>query len=187
MNKVGVLFLAGCIALVLFSCSTMDSVLKGVDTVEKIGSAASSGTSGKVLDAGTSAKGVDFRKGEVLSSLYQNSSLMDNSYSAAKVMTSASDATQGQAEVLFGNGEKKWVMHTIPSHKAGKNEMELSRIVLFIPNYSDDEELSEENYRNRAWKFGRITSTDELFKDMVEIDGRSYFVKWVRVSDQPVE
>jgi len=187
MKKNILLVLMVLVGLLLFSCSSMDDVMKGLETVEKIGSKTSTGSSSPAVDAGTSAKGIDFRKGEVLSSQQENTSLLENRFSAAKVMTPASSATQGQAEVLFGNGDKKWVAYTVPSHKADKSEMELGKMVLFMYLYSVHEDITEDNYRTKTWQFGRITSTDELFKGKVEIDGRSYFVKWVRVSDEAVE
>ncbi|MDY7029550.1 MAG: hypothetical protein SVR04_14770 [Spirochaetota bacterium] len=187
MNKSIILVLVVLASLALFSCSTLDDVMEGMETVEKISSKAPSGGSSSAMEAGTSMKGVDFRKGEVLSSWFENKSIVDNEYMPAKVMTPASDATQGQAEVLFASGEKKWVQLTVPSHKANKNELQLGQMVLFLYDYSYHEEMTEDNYRKHRWQFGRITSTDELFKGMVEIDGRSYYVKWIRVPDEPVE
>jgi len=187
MNKTILLVLVVLVSLGLYSCSTLDDVMEGMETVEKISSKAPSGGSSSVMDAGTSMKGVDFRKGEVLSSKTEYSNPVENRYAAAKVITPASASTQGQAEVLFANGDKKWVQITIPSHKADKNELRVGQMVLFLYYDSKKEDVSEDSYRKSEWYFGRITSTDELFKGMVEIGGDSYYVKWIRVPNEPME
>ena len=172
------------IGLLFFSCSSMDDVMRGMDTVDRIGSKASSASAAV---GGSSVGGVDFRKGEILSSTEENKELADNSFRAAKVITPASNSTQGQAEVLFANGDKKWVMYTLPSHKATEGELRVGDLVLYMYYTSDNEDVTEDGYRNDTWQFGRITSTDEVFKGMVEIDGRSHYIKWVRIADSRVE
>jgi hypothetical protein len=40
---------------------------------------------------------------------------------------------------------------------------------------------------SKPWKFGRVTSTDEFFKDMVEINGKPKYINWVRVPNEPID
>ena len=48
---------------------------------------------------------------------------------------------------------------------------------------SDDEDMTQDKYRSIYWQYGTITSTDELFKGVVEVGGRPMFVRWVRMPD----
>jgi len=163
------------LTIILSACESVDVLNKSAQNL-------------KSLQSGGAAGGaVDFRQGEVLSSNSEGSSMTDPEYKVAAVLTAPSAATKNQAEVLFASGDKKWVTYTVPSHKASENELKLADYVLFMPYYSDDETVSQESYRSSGWRFGRITSLDELFKGMVEIEGEPNYVKWIRVPDVPVE
>ena len=186
MKKKAFITLLITVSLLFFACSTMDDVVKGIETADKIKSSVPSGSS-SAMAAATSAGAIDFRSGEVLSSAYNKDNVFDDQFRAAKILTPPSDATKGQAEVLFGNGDRKWVIRVIASHRAGKQEMGLGKPVLYMYYNSTYESINADDYRNGSWRFGRITSTDELFKDMVEVDGKPCYVKWLRMSDQPVE
>ena len=166
--------------LFIFStCSTMDSVLKGAETIGNIANTAQ--------DKAAPVTGVNYKKGEVLCSYYEGRSLVDNTYYTAKILTPSSDATKNQAEVIFvGSGNKAWSQFVIPSHKADGKELKLGMLVLFHV-WANRDDINADNYRKEYWQFGRISSTDELFKGKVEVNGKSMFVKWLRISDQPVE
>jgi hypothetical protein len=57
--------------------------------------------------------------------------------------------------------------------------------VLFAPVWHRDaKDISDEDYRKGLWKLGRVTSVDELFKDIVEVNGEKYYWKWLRVPDK---
>jgi len=179
MRKVILMLTALALLFIFSGCETMDTVLKGAEIAGDI--------SDKAPAKGSTVGGIDFKKGEVLCSYHEKENLLNNAYYVAKIMTAASAATKNQAEVLFiESGEKKWSHFVIPSHKADKNEIKLGKVV-FYHHYARSEEMSAENYRKDYWRLGRISSIDELFKGKVEVAGDSVFVKWLRISDQPVE
>lgn len=179
MRKLIIIFTVLALLFIFSACTTMDSVLKGVEVVGNI----TDTTPGKV----TPVTGVDYKKGEVLCSYYEGRSLVDNTYYTAKVLTPASDATKNQAEVIFvGSGKKAWSQFVIPSHKANDKELQLGMLVLFHV-WANRDNIDDDAYRKQYWSFGRISSIDELFKGKVEVNGKSMFVKWLRISDQPVE
>ncbi len=163
----------------LIGCETMDKVMHGADVV------------GDVAQKATPVQGavgeVEFRDGEVLCASYDNESMMDNRYWVSKILTQPSASTNNQAEVLFiRSGDKMWSPFVIPSHKASKSDMELGKIVLYSDKY-DWEDLDAEAYRKGSWYMGRISSTEDLFKDMVEVNGRSMYIQWLRIPEVPVE
>ena len=167
------------ILALLFIFSGCETVLKGAEVV--------GGIKDKAPAKATPVTGLDFKKGEVLCSYKEGKSLADNIYYTAKILTPASAATKNQAEVLFvGTGKKAWSEFVVPSHKASEKELKLGMLVLFHIGAIRDN-ISADNYRKQYWKFGRISSTDELFKGKLEVNGKSMFVKWLRISDQPVE
>ena len=50
----------------------------------------------------------------------------------------------------------------------------------------EEKDVSAEHYRQSSWKLGTVTSTDEMFKNFVEIDGDKYDWRLVRVPDLPL-
>ena len=182
--RLGVVIATGLLSIfLLMSCESMDSVMEGADRVTGAANRATSVSS----KAPSATGGVDFRSDEMLCSYTEEDSVSRNSFRAAKVLTPPSAQTQNQAEVLFADGEKMWSRLTLETHKPSKQEISVGELVLHIPNYSDDEDVSVETYRGQRWVFGRVTSTDPLFKDMVEVDGEELYLKWLRVTDEPVE
>jgi hypothetical protein len=160
----------------LIGCETMDKVMHGADVV-----------AGKASVVQGAAEETEFRDGEVLCASYERESMMDNRYYLAKILTQPSASTKNQAEVLFVNsGEKMWSPFVIPSHKASKSDMELGKIVLYH-NWASSEEVSAEAYRKESWYLGRISSTDDLFKDMVEVNGKGKYIKWLRIPEVTVK
>ena len=79
-----------------------------------------------------------------------------------------------------------WTKYVIPSHTASKEEIKLGMIV-FRHTWAGNEDITAENYRKRYWLLGRMSSTDELFKGVVEVQGNKSHVKWLRIPDQPIE
>lgn len=167
-------------ALLLSGCETVDSVMEGADAVK--------GATGRAM-AGqpTKAGAADLRSDEMLCSYTDRDSVAENHFKAAKILTPPSSSTQNQAEVLFADGEKTWTRYAVATHKPSEGELRVGELVLYMPYYSDDEEVSAETYRDTDWVFGRITSTDALFKQMVEVNGEELYLKWLRVADEPVE
>lgn len=166
--------------LIFLGCETMDSVMEGANVVK-------GATDRAVAAQPTGAGGVDLRSDEMLCSHTDKDPVTENSFKAAKILTPPSSSTQNQAEVLFADGYKMWTRYALATHKASEAELRVGEMVLYIPHYSDDEEVSVEAYRDMSWVFGRITSTEALFKDMVEVNGSELYVKWIRVPDVAVE
>jgi hypothetical protein len=168
-----------------FICVSLFLSILSCKTLEKVDVA---GIAGRIpTESVTTAVsgGVDFKSGEVLCARYDRS-MTDNTYNVAKILTQASPATKNQAQALFLDGKENWTSYVIPSHKASKSELQLSKYVLFH-SYAMHEEISQEDYRKANWYLGRITSTDELFKDIIEIKGHKYRVKWIRIPETVVK
>jgi len=169
------------LGMVLSSCAEMksfnlESITKQVPAINK------------KVPAGTVMGGVDFKSGEVLCASYENKGLKDNEYRVATVATSASPQTNNQAEVIFiRDGEKKWTHYVIPSHKADKSEITLGRIVFRPYHHANADEMETDQYRKNQWYLQRVTSVDEIFKGIVEVDGRNSNIKWLRIPDQAIE
>ncbi len=179
MRKVFFILTALALFFIFSGCETMDTVLKGAEVVGDI--------TDKAPAKATPVTGLDFKKGEVLCSYSEGRSLVESTYYVAKILTPASSATKNQAEVLFvGSGKKAWSEFVVPSHKASEKKLKLGMLVLHH-TWATSDQMSADDYRKEYWRFGRISSTDELFKGKVEVNGKSMFVKWLRVPDKPVE
>lgn len=137
-----------------------------------------------------SAEAQDFRSSEVLCSDGDGSNFEEMGYRVATVLTPASPATKNQAEVVFvSDGKKAWSSFVIPTHKAAKSELIVGKLV-FVPwGWSEyaAKDVPTKEYRQTSWAIGRITSTDELFKNFVEVDGSKYDPALVRVANVPLE
>ncbi|MFQ3619381.1 MAG: hypothetical protein SNJ78_00410 [Spirochaetales bacterium] len=158
--------------ILFVSCASVSSRLPAVSIP---------GTS--VVKPAPVAVGVDFRDGEVLCATGADPYSLD--FYTARVLTQASATTKNQAEVVFvRDGRKEWVNYVIPSRKATKQDLQVGK-VLFVPVWHrEDKEINEEDYRKGLWRLGRVTSTDELFKDLVEVKGEKYYWQYVRVPDR---
>jgi hypothetical protein len=129
---------------------------------------------------------IDFRAGEVLCAV-KDVELLENDFLLAKVVTPASSETKNQSEVIFlKDGEKKWVYAVVPSHKASNDEISLGTIVLYS-SYAREEKLYDEYYRKSHWYMGRVSSLDELFKGIIEVNGDKKNMKWIRIPEIEVE
>lgn len=179
MRKVYLLFTALTLLINFSGCETVDKVIKKAEIVGEI--------TDKVPIKGTPMTSLDFKRNEVLCSYYEGRSMTKNTYYTAKILTPASAATKNSAEVIFvHNGKKKWSQYVVPSRKASEKEMKLGMMVLYHV-WAKSDNISADSYRKQYWGFGRISSTDDLFKGKVEVNGKSMFVKWLRISNQPVE
>ncbi len=154
------------------SCATVSSKLPGVSLPSGVG-----------IKPQAVIGGVDFRDGEVLCA--SGTDPNQEHFYAARVLTQPSSATKNQAEVVYlRDGKKEWVNFVFPSRKATKQDLVVGK-VLFVPAWHrEDKDISDEEYRKGLWKLGRVTSTDELFKDIVEVNGEKYYWQWLRVPDR---
>jgi hypothetical protein len=167
MKKIAVLLCAGAL-LALAGCAGMPSV-------------------GGIVPQSMQTAVADFRSDEVLSTTIEGP-MMDGQYYIAKVLTPASDATKNQSQVLFvGDGSKAWVQWIIPSRKAEKADFAVGAVVLYPSGWAGYTTISAEEYRANQWRLGRVTSIDEMFKDLVEVAGESYSWKMLRVPTVKVE
>jgi len=170
MKRRAILLLCGAIVLGLVACSSLPSGVLG-DAVSK------------TVESGT----LDFQSGEVLCAV-ESGTQMETSYALAKILTPASDKTNNESEVVFvKDGSKGWSRWVVPSRRAEKADFKVGSVVLFIPGWSGFETMSLEEYRGVSWKLGRVTSTDQLFKNLVEVSGQEFGVKILRVPTVPVE
>ena len=129
--------------------------------------------------------GVDFRKDEILCGSGEGGAF-STGYYAAKVLKAASADTKNQAQVLYvSNGNKEWVSFVIPSHKAKKEELVVGAAAFYPVGWEEYDDISLEDYRQGQWGLGHITSLDDMFKNLVEIDGAKYNWKFVRAPDTP--
>lgn len=120
-----------------------------------------------------------FRSGEVLSAFSGSHVLHENGFAAARILTPPSESTNGQTEVLFANGVKTWVKHTLPSHKIRKGELQVGETVLWNGYFSSSH--NELNYRFGAWYFGTVTEDAGLSGGTVEVNGIPVPLVWIRV------
>jgi hypothetical protein len=159
--------------LVLSACSTVSSRIPGVNISSPI----------SVKPAAALAGAVDLRDGEVLCAA--GTDVYKEDFYAARIVTPASAASKNQAEAVFlHNGKKEWVNFIIPSRKAAKQDLAIGKVV-FVPHYYQErKELDVDDYRKTVWVLGRVTSIDEMFKDLVEVGGHKYYWNLVRVPDK---
>jgi hypothetical protein len=160
-------------ALVLASCSSVADAVLG-------GSLAGGGSS-------VASAAVDFQSGEVLCST--GTVMMEGDYALAKVLTPASPSTKNQAEVVFINdGSKSWVNFVVNSRKATKGDFTIGATVFYLAGWQSwDDGITSDKYRKEAWYLANVTSTEELFKNRVEVGGVSYNIKYLRVPTDPIK
>ncbi|MCX7788229.1 MAG: hypothetical protein N2442_11095 [Spirochaetes bacterium] len=154
------------------SCASVSSKLPGIPL-----------TSGVSLQPQAITGGVDFRDGEVLCATGTDPYKAD--FYLARIVTQASPSTKNQAEVVYvRDGKKEWVNFVFPSRKATKQDLGVGK-VLFVPVWHrEQKEISDEDYRKGQWELGRVTSVDDLFKDIVEVNGLKYYWQYLRVPEQ---
>ena len=137
------------------------------------------------LFAQASKSAVDFKKDELLCGKGDGSP-MEAEYGVAKVLKTASAETKNQYQALYiQDGSKDWVDFVIPTHKAKKEELGVDAVVLYPSGWAEYSDMGIDDYRKARWFAGLITAVDELFKDLVEIDGQKYNWKFIRVPDDP--
>jgi hypothetical protein len=172
MKAVHVFFTVMAAVAMLVSCSTVSDLVSGQI----------SGGAAKAVSAETA----DFKADELLCG--NGDTMMETRYMLAKITTPASAATKNQAEVLYvRDGSKEWVVYGIKSHKARKDELKIDTVVFYPGGWAEYDSIGGEDYRKATWMLGRITSTDEMFKNIVEVNGQKYYVLMLRIPDQSVE
>ena len=124
---------------------------------------------------------VDLRGKEVLCAVTNEPKLSDNVFAAATVKTSASEKTGNQAQVVFYNGFTGYTSLVLPTHRAGAEELQIGDTVLF--NEMFYQPITESRYRFSRWYVGRVTSTQQAFKGIVEVNGVDVSIAWIRVQD----
>jgi hypothetical protein len=177
------LILALAIALVASSCQLLQNAVDSA--VSGAVSGAAGGTSSSVTaDSATAV--VEFQAGDVLCSPDKNA--IDGYFSVARVLTPASASTKNQAEVLYVNdGSKQWVNHVINSRKATKGDMTVGQPLFVCPYIGEGYVPTQDEYRKNGWYLGLITSTEYLYKNMVEVAGNLYNIDYTRVPTDPVK
>ncbi len=176
----GILVAFSLIAIVSVSCVSVKDVLTNAI------SGAASGSSSSA-SAGTSSASIDFQASDVLAN-FDPGAKMEVAYAVARIVTPASAATKNQAEAIFvSDGKKLWVNYVINSRKATKADMQVGSPIFYNTYVGARSETDIDSYRKGTWYIGYITSTDELFKGLVEIAGNNYFVDFLRVPTDPVK
>ncbi len=177
MRKSFVVLLCIALAFSFVGCSTVADLVTG-------------GVAKSVSDSGSKAvkAPMDIKGDEVLCSEEGAGNMLEADYYVARIMTKASAETKNQAEVLrVHDGKKMWSEFVVPSHKAQKNELSVGQIVLFPHGWQGYKEMDADDYRFASWGMGRVTSLDELFKDLVEVNGDKYGWAIIRIPDTPVK
>lgn len=161
-------------ALVLASCSSLGNVVSG------------SLAGGESSVASAAPAIVDFQSGEVLCST--GTVMMEGEYALAKVLQPASPSTKNQAEVVFiKDGSKSWVNFVVNSRKATKADFTIGATVFYLAGWQSWDDISSDHYRKEAWYLGNVTSTEDLFKNRVEVGGASYNINYLRVPTEPIK
>jgi hypothetical protein len=183
MKTLRLVLLALAAALVLLACSSLPTSVSGA-----IGAIAAGGGGGGGAAAAAAAPATaDFQSGEILASA-DSGKMIDARYDTAKVLTPASPATKNQAEVVFVDGGKKsWVNYVVNSRKATKADFTVGATIFYLAGWANHDEISADSYRKSGWHLGNVTSTEELFKNRVEISGESYAIAYLRVPTDPIQ
>ena len=179
MVKYGLLFFSALVLLSMVGCSTLESVISGAEKVGGITGSVGGGA------AGSMAESFRLRSDELLCSSRDADTVMGSRFKIAKVLTAASPASKGQAEVLFANGDTKWVKYALETHEARKEELKVGDPIL-RQTWAHHENMSETEYREGDWYWVNVTSVDDLFKGMLEVNGDAVYLKWLRLPDRPV-
>lgn len=164
---------------VVFACASCASIAEGAVS----GALGSVGSSAAVAAAPAVT---DLRSGETLVSP-DSGGPEEATFYVAKILTPASPATKNQAEALYiEDGKKYWVNYVVDSRKAAKGDLIVGSNVLFLDGWADHDKIDADTYRKSGWRLGAITSTDELYKNRVEIAGQPYNINYLRVPLNPV-
>jgi hypothetical protein len=151
-----------------------------------IGAVGGAASSGGGATAAASAV-VEFQSGEVLTS-YDTRPMAESTYYVGKILKSASPDTKNQAQaILIGDGKKYWVNYVVNSRKATKADFTVGASVFVLSGWANHDNISGDTYRKDGWVIGNVTSTEELFKGNVEVDGQEFSIKYVRVPTDPIK
>lgn len=171
------IFFSFLILFYIVSCTSMEDLVKDT-TSNMVKDTVSSTTS----TSGADFQKVDFKEGEILAAP-SGSNRVEADYLVAKVLTKPSGSSKNQGEFLFiGNGEKAWTPYFFETRIPNKNELQLGMQVFYCGwGRSGSKDLTSDSYRESWWYVGRITDLDELFKDIVIIDGQTFQLAAVRL------
>jgi hypothetical protein len=159
--------------LALSACSTVSSMVPGVSVSSPV----------SVKPAAALAGAVDLRDGEVLCAAGTDAYRED--FHAARIVTQPSAATKNQAEAVFlHDGKKEWVNFIVPSRRAAKQDLAVGKVVFMPHYYQERKEIDADEYRKTVWTLGRVTSIDEMFKDLVEVNGNKFYWNLIRIPDK---
>lgn len=152
--------------VVINGCSTAKEGIKETTEKVKVKKAAE--------EKGTEKVSEDYLgEGVVLAALmWEDGGFSETTYYPAKILTPASEETNNEYEVesIIGDSDvgkesKHWTDNVIlESHPAKKEELQVDMIVLYTTK------PVEEGLAKARWHRGIVSSLDELYKDMVQID-----------------
>jgi hypothetical protein len=178
-------FILIAVPLALAACGSLPGGIVTDALVGSMGSSGSSDSSGSAV--ATSSAVADFQSGEILAS-WGDGKLLEADYYVAKVLKAASAETKNQAQVIYvSDGKKAWANFLIGSRKAAKSDLKVGTTVFYIAGWAQHDKIPAENYRKDRWLLGSITSTENLYKGQVEIDGDNYAIDYLRVPTDPVD
>ncbi len=182
MKKFPLILIVVALVAALVSCESLArGALEGA--IGATGNAAASG----VPAVGTVGAAVDFQSGDILAGRGAGS-MLDADWGVARVLTAASTATKNQAEILWAsNGQKEWVNYAVQSRKAVKADFAVGAAVFANTYIGVHEKTDQDTYRKGNWFLGRVTSTENLFKGLIEINGDDYYADFCRIPLDPVK
>jgi hypothetical protein len=181
MKRIASICALGIAALALASCGTLGGMVADAVLGGSVAAPAPSG--GSSYEA---PKVAEFRSGEILASEGEGS-MAESWYRVATVQQEASAATKNQTQVLFLDGSKAWANYVIQSRKATKGDIKIGATVLYLAGWENNKEADPESYRKSYWLVGTVTNDDELFKDMVEVNGYAYGIALLRIPTSPIK
>ncbi len=118
---------------------------------------------GDVPAAGTPVEAYD-----ILAAYYGSHEWGETEYAFAKMLTPATAASRGEAEVIFFAsefGEKVWTNHYFRSRPAGKGDLKKGAVVFFT---KFDPATPEERMKS-GWLLGVIENTTELDRGFIAV------------------
>ncbi|OHD15138.1 MAG: hypothetical protein A2Z96_01475 [Spirochaetes bacterium GWB1_48_6] len=187
MKKIHFIYVLLAIGLTFTSCETMANRLvnRAISGAITGGSSESSYSGDDSSESSTTfgeSTVVDFKNGEILVTL--DGEKKGATYYTAKVLTPPSTATKNQAEVVFiHDGSTAWANFLTNSHKATQEELKIGKEVLFMSYTEGDDSVDGDSYRKYPWYIGRVTSLDFLYKGQVEVNGRLFALKLLRIAE----
>jgi len=174
------------LTLAFISCESMEDALKDAGSGAMKDVVDSSVSSSSTSTPGSGGGAVDFKSGEVLVA-FEGNPPDDAHYLIAKNLTPPSADTKDEGEFLFvERGSTIWSKWYFDTYIPDKDELELGMEVFFCGSgRAHFSPLTTSSYREATWYVGRLTDLDELFKDIVYINGDPYQLASVRLPVEP--